>query len=166
MVLVLLLAVAPMACRPPAPAFSRDVATQTAGESAAQPTPEVGSEGAASMGISYRPASGSFSSAIAVEQAIAIARDSVAFMPTPEGEAQVEAKLVLFTNEYGCRVEDERGEQKPCVDVPTWLVTFSHIRYPLRGGVRGGNRTPVYNSEVNVVVDAARGEVIETFSYR
>jgi len=137
-----------------------------ASESAPQPTAEVGSDDAASVGVSYRPAPASFSPAITMEQAIDIARGSVAFMRAPEGEAQVEAQLVLFTDGYGCRVEDERGEQKPCVDVPVWLVTFSRIRYPMRGGVRGGSTTPVYNSEVNVVVDALRGDVVKRFSYR
>lgn len=73
----------------------------------------------------------------------------------PEG-AQVAARLVMLSDDQWLD-----PARKPVLqDRPVWLVTVTGIEFYGRGP------TDDVNHEVNLVVDALTGEVLELFSYR
>jgi hypothetical protein len=63
-------------------------------------------------------------------------------------------------------MEDEAG--KPEFDKrPVWLLRYTGVCVPIYGPhVRGAKARECAGTELNVVVDAETGEVLDAFSYR
>lgn len=128
-------------------------------------------DGPESMGIRYGTPKVDFKPAISTEKAIEIAKARIGWPQEPltvEENIQIEANLVLFSNDQLC-AENEGGE-KNCFyqDIPAWVVTFSNIKFylPSDGGRANKNLGPVYNTEVHVAIDAVTGNVLELYSYK
>ncbi|HPL29950.1 MAG TPA: hypothetical protein PLG21_18025 [Anaerolineae bacterium] len=130
----------------------------------------TGSEAAgnslASVGARYRAIPSTFESAISTERAITLAKARVApRLLEPNVDEMAEAALVLFSNDQYC-TENERGETTyHHQDIPAWIVTFRDVTLPMSGprGTTGGS---VYNTEVNVAIDAVTGSTLELYTYR
>lgn len=91
--------------------------------------------------------------ATAVEEAAAQAR-------TETSAASVNAVLVDFTDTE-TPVLPETGVSM--TNVRVWIVTFSGVTMA-RGGPAGAQAEPVL-ADLNVVIDAYSGEILETFAY-
>jgi hypothetical protein len=75
--------------------------------------------------------------------------------------ASIEIRYVLFSDD-GYFDKDATGQQyRPWQKVPAWVVTFTGVILPSRGGDPDD-----VNHEVNIVIDARTGEYLELFSYR
>ena len=78
----------------------------------------------------------------------------------------------LFTDTNYGPVDGEEGPVTPSfVKVPAWIVTFNGLKMEGAGGVPVDPKSPLPresrpNTELNVVIDATTGEVIEAFTYR
>lgn len=127
--------------------------------------------GPESVGVRYKPVNLDFKPAISTEKAIEIAKARIGWPREPftvEENIQIEANLVLFSDDQLC-AENEGGEKK-CFyqDIPAWVVTFSNIKFylPSAGGRGNKNLGPLYNTEVHVAIDAVTGDVLEDYSYK
>jgi hypothetical protein len=92
-------------------------------------------------------------------QAIQAARDR---KPRLADQAtSIATRYVLFSNDQ-CFTTGATGQTHLVWQrVPAWVVTFTGVNLPSRGG------EPVtFNHEVNVVIDAKTGEYLQLFSYR
>ena len=92
-------------------------------------------------------------------QAIQAARDR---KPRLADQAtSIATRYVLFSNDQYF-ITDATG-QKHLVwqRVPAWVVTFTGVNLPSRGG-----DPDAVNHEVNIVIDARTGEYLQLFSYR
>jgi hypothetical protein len=71
---------------------------------------------------------------------------------------------VTYTNEIRGALQADGTIKLDYVDRLVWIVRFTGTPQPVYGP-RGSNHGP-FATELNVVVDAMTGQVLEMFSYR
>ncbi|MBI4670425.1 MAG: hypothetical protein HY741_01985 [Chloroflexi bacterium] len=118
----------------------------------------------ASIGIRYGQASSP--SRLRQSDAIRLARGAATVATTG---AQINARFVLFSNDnlfYTSEEDATEDSQKTFLyrDRPAWIVSFCGLHIRSRGRPRDQNQ--MVNSELNIVVDADTGEILQEFTYR
>ena len=113
--------------------------------------------GPAEIGIRYETPN--VPSVITEAQAIQAARDRKPGLADQATSAVTH--YVLFSNDQYFTTDVTGQKRFVWQRVPAWVVTFTGVNLPSRGG------DPVTsNQEVNVVIDARTGEYLQLFSYR
>lgn len=82
-----------------------------------------------------------------------------------EGAQSVTARHVRLRDDHPALVPTGQREPLSTDNVDAWLVTFYGLPVQTRGGARAHPPAPP-NMELNVIIHADTGEVLETFSYR
>jgi hypothetical protein len=94
----------------------------------------------------------------------------------------IESQLVLFTDTDARSIEPASGgdgvvSEGPLLyaEIPAWIVSLDGLCIPYHGPARGSDATPLpaeliprptcAGSELNLVIDANSGEMIQAFSY-
>ena len=91
-------------------------------------------------------------------QAIQAARDR---KPRLADQAtSIATRYVLFSDDQYFTT-DATGQHLAWQRVPAWVVTFTGVNLPSKGG-----DPDAVNHEVNIVIDARTGEYLQLFSYR
>ena len=113
--------------------------------------------GPTEIGIRYETPN--VASTITEDQAIQAAKARIGLLA--DQATSIATRYVLFSDDQHVTTDATGQKHFVCQRVPAWVVTFTGVNLPSRGG------EPVtFNHEVNVVIDARTGEYVHLFSYR
>ena len=123
--------------------------------------------GPTQIGIRYDPIDAVIAAAsVSQDKAIVAALSWLALPGNLKASAQIQAQLVLFTDESRYRLDSSGNKQYVLWQVPAWVVTISGLDIPSRGGIPHRQNQMDFNHEMNVVIDARTGQYLQAFTYR
>jgi hypothetical protein len=121
------------------------------------------------IGIRYDPIDTvSAAESVSQDKAIAAALSWIALPANLQASAHIETRLVLFTDENRYSLDSSGNKKYVLWRAPAWVVTITGIDIPASGGAprRHIHRQMTFNHEMNVVIDARKGQYLQAFTYR